>query len=78
MLRSQPDVFVEVERGDLRKIEPVLAVHADEFAVRPQRRAARREPEHTIGFRAHELRDDLRGDDAARFGRGLDDDFHFW
>ena len=73
MRRPQAHVFVEVERRDLREIEPLLPVQADQLAVQGQRRAAGRQAQHAIGLSADQVRDEPRRPPAGGFGVGLND-----
>ncbi len=47
-VRRHRVVLVEVERDDVREVEPVVAVEADEAAVDADRRRAGREAEHEL------------------------------
>ena len=72
MVGSNTDVFVEIERGDLRPIEVLL----DELFVEWHGRSACREPENRIRLGADEVGEEAGGHSGGRFGIGLDDDFH--
>ena len=46
----QPHIFIQIERGHLRKIEAFFTVHPDELLVEADGSASRRQPQHRIGF----------------------------
>ena len=72
MVGSDADVFVEIERGDLRPIEVLL----DELLVEWHGGAASGESENRIRLGADEVGEEAGGHASGRFGIGLDDDFH--
>ena len=72
MVGSDADVFIEVERGDLRPIEVLL----DELFVEWHGGSACCEAENRIGLGADEVGEDSGGHSGSRFSIGLDDDFH--
>src|SRR4030095_8952097 len=76
MIWTETDVLVEVERGHTGKIEAFLAMHAREFAIHRERRAACCQAEHAVGLLADEIGDDVRSDETGGFRCGLNDDFH--
>lgn len=72
MVGSNADVFVQIERGDLRPIEVLL----DELLVEWHWGAASGESENRIWLGADEVGEEACGHASGRFGIGLDDDFH--
>ena len=60
-------VFVEVEAGHAPKIERLIAVQPNQFLVNADGRRAGRQPQHGVGFGAHQFAD-ARGDGAAHRG----------
>ena len=72
MVSSDADVFVEIERGDLRPIEVLL----DELFVEWHGGAAGGESENRIRLGADEMGEEAGGHSGSRFSIGLDDDFH--
>ena len=72
MVGSDADVFVEIERADLRPIEVLL----DELFVEWHGGSAGGESENRIGLGADEVGEEAGGHSGGRFGIGLDDDFH--
>ncbi len=56
---TEAHVLVEVEGDDARKIEPFLAVHADQLGIRAQRRAAGGQSEHAGGLLADQFGHEL-------------------
>ena len=75
-LRLHRIVLIEIERHHIGEIETFLAVHLDQLAVDPNRRASRCEPEHGVPAFSPALLDYLG--DASGDGTGdlivLDDD----
>ena len=76
MVLLQAHVFVEIERGDLREVEPLVLVHSCQLLVEPQGRAPGWQSEHGVGFGIERL-GDSRGGSRTQFLVGVaDDDFH--
>ena len=48
--RGESDIFVKVKRGDLGEIQPFVPLHADQFLIKAERRAAGRKSEYHVGF----------------------------
>ena len=74
--RGQPDVFVEVERGDAAEIEALGPVEPDEFLIEPERRATGGEAEDGVRFFADDAGDDFGTEHATDLGGIADEDFH--
>ena len=68
MIRWQPYVLVEIERGHPAEIEFFLAVHANEFAVQHQRRTAGGEAQHGIRLALDLFGHQSGGDATGLFG----------
>src|SRR5438552_2945645 len=67
-LRPHRVVLIEIERHHIGEIETFLAVHLDQLAVDPNRRASRCEPEHGVPTFSPALLDylgDTSGDGAS-------------
>ncbi len=76
MRRGQADIFVEVESRDLTEIEPLVAMHADQFLIELQRGASGGEAEHGVRFFSDYASDNLGGEEATGLGVFADEDFH--
>ena len=76
IVRCHADVLVEVERRDLREIQPQTAVQRDEPPIHRQRRTSRRQPQHTVRLQIELPRHHIRRLPAHLAVRIRDDDAH--
>ncbi len=74
--RTQPHVFIQVERRHLGKVQPLFPVQANQFLVKQQRRTARRHPQHAVRFLADKFRNKTGRSARGGLGIGFDDDAH--
>ena len=56
MVLRQADVFIQVEGGDLGKVEPFFAMQANQFPIHAQGRSARGKSQHASGLPADQIR----------------------
>jgi len=71
VVRAEAHVFVEVEAGAARKIEALLAVHADQFAIEQDRGAVGGEAEDGSRLFPDERGEEARGFAGAAAGSGV-------
>ena len=76
MVGLEANVFVEVKSSNPTEIQPLIAVHTDQFSVKRQWCAARGEAENGIRLAANEIGNDARSGAGGGFRCGLDDYFH--
>ena len=57
----EADEFIEVERGDLRKIKPLVPMHPHQLRVQPDRCSARRQSEDCVRLGVEHMGDGFRG-----------------
>jgi hypothetical protein len=83
MLFSQADVLIEIESGDLRKVDFTLAEHPNQFPVQADMSVTSSQPQHGVGLGVQDLGNCLGccltqfvviffDDDFHRFPRGIE------
>ena len=60
MLRRQPQIFVQVKRHHLRKIQPFYLMQPHQLLIHPQGSAARRQPQRRGRLAPHRARNNPR------------------
>ena len=58
MIRAQPNIFVETEKADARKINAAVAIQANQLAIHPFRGAASGNAQHQLRLYAYSVRYD--------------------
>src|ERR1700743_849804 len=76
MRRWKAEIFVEIEADDAGKIERLFAMHANEFAVEGEHRAAGGEAEANLGIAANGAGDDARAFAAELCLVGFENEEH--
>ncbi len=72
----QAQIFVEIERDNVPKVDSTLLVELHHLAIRPERRASRSKAENKIRHTVNGLRDNARGPLAQLLVIGGDENQH--
>lgn len=77
MAWCEPEIFIEVERANVREVEAVFAMHSDEFFVEEKWSAPGCESEDGGGFVSDDSGDPFRGEGRSGGWVWTDENFHW-